>query len=59
MRLSWNNIRWNTRNLLYPSELRKTQQKSKINTITGNYGEGEGDLDKRKYSGVIFVLISI
>ncbi len=35
MRLSWNNIRCNTRNLLYPSELRKTQQKSKINTITG------------------------
>ena len=26
--LSWNNIRWNTQNLLYPSELQKTYTKT-------------------------------
>ena len=37
--LSWNNIRWNTQNLLYATNT-KNIIKCKINIITGNYGVG-------------------
>ncbi len=36
VRLSWNNIRWNTGNLLYPGKITKTTA-----AITGNYGGEE------------------
>ena len=36
---------------------KKHTPKHKINTITGNYGEGKNDLDGRKYNDIILVLI--
>ncbi len=49
MPLSWNNIRWNTGNLLFPVRITEKQ----AGRITVNYGWTDGGSDIRKFPGII------